>query len=241
MIRPEELWQALDALALERGLTPSGLARAAGLDATTFNPSRRVGADGALRWPAMSSLLRALAVLQTPLGVFATQLEGGLGMTEGLQTARRTRSLPLSRLKGYGLFDFSGHPTGMEWEDAILPGAVPQGAYAVRVDTDRLEPVMRDGSSLIVMPDLHLRWSDRVVMCRPDAGAVVGLWDGLEPPGVVPFDQVSPVSEGVPYASVADPSDPDQKADGAVSVDRRILVPQGAEGVWVHRIIMVTV
>ena len=40
------LWGAIDALAAHNGMTASGLARAAGLDATTFNKSKRIGADG---------------------------------------------------------------------------------------------------------------------------------------------------------------------------------------------------
>ncbi|MBO1323652.1 helix-turn-helix transcriptional regulator [Acetobacter sp. TBRC 12305] len=79
MIAPEGVWATLDRLALERGFTPSALARAAGLDATTFNPSRRVGAGGAFRWPSVNSLLRALEVLNVPLAVFAAYLEGGEG------------------------------------------------------------------------------------------------------------------------------------------------------------------
>ena len=46
-IRHEDLWRALDTLAAENGMTPSGLARAAGLDATTFNRSKRRGAGRA--------------------------------------------------------------------------------------------------------------------------------------------------------------------------------------------------
>ncbi len=40
------VWKALDRLAAEAGLSPSALARRAGLDPTTFNPSKRVSKDG---------------------------------------------------------------------------------------------------------------------------------------------------------------------------------------------------
>ena len=56
-----QIWRAIDALAARRGLSPSGLARAAGLDPTTFNKSKREATDGRPRWPSTESLARALA------------------------------------------------------------------------------------------------------------------------------------------------------------------------------------
>ena len=47
---------ALDTLAAENGLSASGLARRAGLDATTFNPSKRRMPDGRARWPSTESI-----------------------------------------------------------------------------------------------------------------------------------------------------------------------------------------
>ncbi|MFN3627267.1 MAG: helix-turn-helix transcriptional regulator, partial [Parvibaculum sp.] len=40
------IWAAIDALAARHGMTASALARAAGLDPTTFNKSKRVTAEG---------------------------------------------------------------------------------------------------------------------------------------------------------------------------------------------------
>ena len=62
MFGHEDIWRALDALAERNGLSPSGLARRAGLDATSFNVSKRFNADGKPRWPgteAMSKVLKA--------------------------------------------------------------------------------------------------------------------------------------------------------------------------------------
>ena len=56
-----QIWRAIDALAERRGMTASGLARAAGLDPTTFNKSKRQGVDGKPRWPSTESVARALA------------------------------------------------------------------------------------------------------------------------------------------------------------------------------------
>jgi len=40
-----KIWTAIDAPARRYGLTPSGLAKRAGLDVTAFDPSKRVTAD----------------------------------------------------------------------------------------------------------------------------------------------------------------------------------------------------
>jgi len=49
------LWAAIDALAQRHGLSVSGLARAAGLDPTAFNKSKRITAEGRPRWPGTDS------------------------------------------------------------------------------------------------------------------------------------------------------------------------------------------
>src|SRR5215217_7288794 len=55
-MRHDDIWRAIDALAAEHGLSASGLARRAGLDATAFNPSKRIGGDGRARWPSTESM-----------------------------------------------------------------------------------------------------------------------------------------------------------------------------------------
>ena len=42
MLTHAQLWIALDRLAARAGLSPSGLAKAAGLDPTSFNKSKRI-------------------------------------------------------------------------------------------------------------------------------------------------------------------------------------------------------
>ena len=46
MLSHAQIWNALDRLAERNGMSPSGLAKKAGLDATTFNKSKRITNDG---------------------------------------------------------------------------------------------------------------------------------------------------------------------------------------------------
>ena len=67
MLTHSQIWTAIDTLAQRHGLTPSALAKRAGLDATTFNRSKRQGADGHPRWPSTESIAKILAA--TGVGV----------------------------------------------------------------------------------------------------------------------------------------------------------------------------
>lgn len=55
-----QLWDAIDNVAIERGLSTSGLALECQLDATTFNKSKRISPFGQPRWPTVETLLRVI-------------------------------------------------------------------------------------------------------------------------------------------------------------------------------------
>jgi phage repressor protein C with HTH and peptisase S24 domain len=199
MIAAHDVWAALDTLARERGLTPSGLARAAGLDATAFNPSRRGDGEGRARWLSLGSLLRALNVLDMPLSVFAAGLEKRPLPYQGLEQALEADAgecgmwaLPLSHLGQEGLFDRHGLPTGSAWEEMDCPFSLPGPAYVVRIDTDLCEPVLREGASVALLPGLAVRAQDRVLLVVPGGKPCVGIMSESAPDVIRPFD----VSEG---------------------------------------------
>lgn len=62
MFTHAQIWDGLDKLAVSRGLSPSGLAKRAGLDPTSFNKSKRISPDGKPRWPSTESLAKVLTV-----------------------------------------------------------------------------------------------------------------------------------------------------------------------------------
>lgn len=74
MFTHAELWSAIDVLAKRAQLTPSGLARRAGLDPTIFNKSKRFASDGRPRWPSTESLAKILEITETDMITFAQLL-----------------------------------------------------------------------------------------------------------------------------------------------------------------------
>lgn len=65
------IWSAIDAVARQHGLSPSGLARLAGLDPTAFNRSKRFTPEGRPRWPSTESLSKLLEATGMTLDAFA--------------------------------------------------------------------------------------------------------------------------------------------------------------------------
>ena len=166
-IRHEDLWRALDTLAAENGMTPSGLARAAGLDATTFNRSKRCGIDGRPRWPSTESLSRVLAATGASLEGFTALVSGARALSHG----RRERFLRVTGVRqtpARERFDRNGSPTGRDWERREAPGLAEPSDYGLRIETDDLEPVLCRGDLVMVSPDAPIRTGDRVVACVAD-------------------------------------------------------------------------
>ena len=68
------VWNAIDALARRYSLSPSGLAKRAGLDPTSFNKSKRVTGEGRPRWPTTESIAKVLQA--TGASAYALEVTG---------------------------------------------------------------------------------------------------------------------------------------------------------------------
>lgn len=155
------LWAAIDALAQRHGLSVSGLARAAGLDPTAFNKSKRITAEGRPRWPGTESLARALDATGASLDEFLMLVEGGAALNA------RQRHVPLigfAQAGRGGFFDDAGFPVGGGWEEVAFPDLADEHAYALEIAGDSMAPVYRDGDIIIVSPAASIRRGDRVVV-----------------------------------------------------------------------------
>lgn len=63
MKKPVEiLWDIIDEIAARRGVAVSCLAKNAGLDATTFNMSKRVQPNGNARYPSLPTILAVMNI-----------------------------------------------------------------------------------------------------------------------------------------------------------------------------------
>lgn len=174
-MKHDEIWRALDTLAAENGLSASGLARRAGLDATTFNPSKRRMPDGRARWPSTESLAKVLDATGATLDAFTALVTGARAIPAALPSRQQQRRIPLIGLAqagGEGFFDDGGFPVGGSWDEVGLPEVADGNAYALEISGESMEPVFRDGDLVIVSPNAPVRRGDRVVV-RTGAGEVM--------------------------------------------------------------------
>lgn len=173
-MKHNEVWRALDTLAEENGLSTSGLAKRAGLDPTTFNPSKRIMPDGRARWPSTESLSKALDATNASIETFAALVTGARAVSGAGRpsTARRIPLIGFAQAGGDGYFDDGGYPVGGGWDEVTLPEVGDPHAYALEISGDSMEPVFRDGDVVVVSPAAPLRRGDRVVV-RTTAGEVM--------------------------------------------------------------------
>ena len=171
MFSHDRIWVAIDALAERHRLSPSGLARRAGLDPTSFNKSKRLGTDGRQRWPSTESIAKVLdatgATIDEFIGLQAPDARNA-GLPQGAFPPQ-TGTIPLlgfAQAGAGGFFDDGGFPAGQGWDVVEFPASPErkQGVYALEVQGDSMMPLYRDGDVLIVEPGAQVRRGDRVVV-----------------------------------------------------------------------------
>ncbi|MBV6633193.1 MAG: helix-turn-helix transcriptional regulator [Alphaproteobacteria bacterium] len=153
-----DIWRGIDRLAQSRGMSPSGLAKKAGLDPTTFNKSKRTTGSGKSRWPSTESLSKILEATGASLAEL-------VGLIEERQPARS--QIPLigfAEAGQQGFFDDGGFPAGAGWDLVEAPSIDDEHAYALEVSGHSMEPAFGPGDILIVSPGATIRRGDRVVV-----------------------------------------------------------------------------
>ena len=166
-MKHEDVWRAIDTLAAENGLSASGLAKRSGLDATTFNPSKRRMPDGRNRWPSTESVAKVLEATGASLESFSSLVSGARALASNAGARGISRRVPLIGLAqagGEGYFDDGGYPVGGSWDEVSLPEIADPNAYALEISGESMEPVYRDGDLVIVSPAAPIRRGDRVVV-----------------------------------------------------------------------------
>ena len=154
-----KLWKAVDTLARREGLTPSGLARRAGLDATSFNPSKRFGPGDPARprWPSTESMTLMLQATGVSLADFAILAE------DAPDRPATVPLLGLAKAGQDGFFDDAGLPMGEGWDQTDLPRA-KDTLFSLKITGDSMSPLYREGDRVIVDQEAtRVRRGDRVV------------------------------------------------------------------------------
>lgn len=167
MLSHAQIWAGVDALARRYSLTPSGLAKLARLDPTTFNKSKRFAADsGKPRWPSTESIAKVLEATGASFAEFAVLASGKDDSAPSIPL------MGLAQAGAGGYFDEAGFPAGTGWDEVAFPRQPGDGVYALEIAGDSMEPVYRAGDRIIVAPGQEVRPGDRVVV-RTTAGEVM--------------------------------------------------------------------
>jgi phage repressor protein C with HTH and peptisase S24 domain len=166
MLTHAQIWNALDRLAARAKLSPSGLAKRAGLDPTTFNRSKRITPDGRARWPSTESVAKALAATGTGVETFVSLISDSTGAAQAVPL------IGFAEAGSGGYFDDGGFPVGKGWDEIAFPAVNDEHAYALEISGDSMLPAYRDGDVIIVSPAAPVRRGDRVVV-RTKEGEVL--------------------------------------------------------------------
>ena len=185
----DQVWAAIDRLAESRDLSPSGLAKRAGLDSTTFNKSKRFAADGRARWPSTESIAKVIDATGVSTEEFFALMSSRAAPATAVHMAARAFGfadpsagfrhrapaidipvLGIAQAGAGGFFDDAGYPVGQGWDRVRFPSgaADDQNVYALEISGDSMLPLYRDGDTIIVCPDASLRRGDRVVVRTSD-------------------------------------------------------------------------
>ncbi|KLN59426.1 DNA-binding protein [Kiloniella spongiae] len=160
MLKHEDIWRAIDSLAAQNSLSPSGLARKAGLDPTTFNKSKRITQKNKQRWPSTESIAKILAATDSTLAEFVNLVgEESAGLL-----AKKIPVQDLLQASSIGQFDHNGHPVGETWDEALFARVDDINAFGLEITGNSYQPVYNNGDLLIVSPNADLRRGDRIAL-----------------------------------------------------------------------------
>lgn len=171
-VKHYDIWRAIDLLAETKGLSPSGLAKIAGLDPTSFNMSKRATTDGRPRWPSTETLAKIFNVTGEDFNRLPNYISGDLESADEKKRGDAEGRIPLigyAQAGQEGYFDDAGYPTGQGWDMIPFPPHTDPNLYALEVSGNSMEPLYREGDVMIVSPQAsNIRRGDRVIVRTKD-------------------------------------------------------------------------
>ena len=159
----EQIWDAIDKLAKQNGLSLSGLAKKSGLDPTIFNKSKRLRHDGKKRWPSLESLNKILTTCHTDFADFYLLAEN--------KPIRQPRTLPYIVLSSLSQPDFDRFDTTV-WETIDSP-CFSENTYLVNLDSRSYEPLYNFGSTLVLEKRSEIRQKDRILILLKNGDVMI--------------------------------------------------------------------
>ena len=184
-LKHTDIWRAIDRLAENNNLSPSSLAKKAGLSPTVFNPSKRSTASRK-RWPSTESIARILQATGTSLEDFVL-----LASADSIVARHTLPLLGYAQAGRKGFFDEAGYPVGSGWEEINFPAVADAHAFALEVSGRSMEPLYREGDRIVLAPGERPRKGDRVVV-RTKKGEVLAKELGRESAKVVELISLNP-------------------------------------------------
>ncbi|PZQ48701.1 MAG: DNA-binding protein [Micavibrio aeruginosavorus] len=166
MLTHENIWSAIDRLAATFGYSTSGLAKQAGLDATSFNKSKRFSSDGKPRWPSTESISRVLEATGATMSDFLSMMDAEAEISPRSSRSNFIPVIGFAQAGARGYFDEDGYPAGDSWNEVQFPDSEKNEAatYALEISGDSMEPLYRKGDVLVLSRDATIRRGDRVVV-----------------------------------------------------------------------------
>jgi phage repressor protein C with HTH and peptisase S24 domain len=170
MFSHTDIWRGIDRLADSFGYSPSGLAKKAGLDPTSFNKSKRMSPEGKQRWPSTESIAKILHVTGATMSDFIALIDGAADSDSKVSAATRHAQIPIigfAKAGQKGYFDEDGYPAGDGWGMIDFPGSRKsrgEHVFALEVTGQSMKPLFRKGDILILSSDAQIRRFDRVVL-----------------------------------------------------------------------------
>ncbi len=160
----ENVWNAVDNLAKKHGLSPSGLAKLAGLDATTFNKSKRIRPDGKKRWPSLDSINRLLEIFNISFEQFYA--------LSNSDEEKENGSIPYIKLSCLPNQLVDKKIDMRNWNKVLFPD-FKDALYAVEIDSSSYAPLLRYGTILIMAENSDIRNGDRAVIFLNDGHILI--------------------------------------------------------------------
>ena len=173
MLTHEQIWRGVDRLALHNALTPSGLAKRAGLDPTTFNKSKRITHEGKQRWPSTESIAKILEATQTTFLDFVSLIDQEMAAATG-SGDMRLKSIRMSAVSERN-FDSAGFPNTDDWEEFDFPQIEDAQSYAIEIDKTIKNSFLRSGDLVVVAPSSSVRRHDRVFIVTSEGTIHFGI------------------------------------------------------------------